>query len=126
MNCALPNLSEGRKDAVTATVSADPHNHVTNLNAPPGTSAEGPLTAYDIVQRLGGVHRVARECEVAVSTVGQWYRLGIPALRAMRVYEIAQADGAAEITLAAIMHSARHSCAQRRHATPASRSLSHG
>tara|TARA_R110000751_G_scaffold307640_1_gene430311 strand:- start:7930 stop:8208 length:279 start_codon:yes stop_codon:yes gene_type:complete len=64
-----------------------------------------PPTAYEIVQALGGLHRVAERCEVAVSTVGLWYRRGFPACRALRLQEIAQEYGRTDITLDLLLQS---------------------
>lgn len=61
--------------------------------------AEEQPSAYDIIQALGGMHRVAKRCDVALSTAGLWYRRGFPASRVLRLHEIAQEDGRHEITL---------------------------
>lgn len=84
------------------------HRGEAPTSAPASTASAGssnarnrdadPLTAYDIVQRLGGRARVAQHCGAAVNTVCGWYLSNIPASRVAELYDLACALGQHDLT----------------------------
>ena len=79
------------------------HSAADCRSLPPASSgASAALTAYEIVRLLGGKRRVSEHCQVAGCTVAHWYLVGLPASRVPQLYALAQADGLAEISFAAL------------------------
>lgn len=71
-----------------------------------GGEDPGALTAYDIVQRLGGRARVAEHCDAAVNTVCGWYLSGLPASRVSTLHDLAQAMEQHDLTFEALHRAA--------------------
>jgi hypothetical protein len=73
--CGAPTRRARADMIVAATLDAEP----------PRLPVELP-TAFEVVQSLGGMHRVGELCDFAGSTVCIWYRREFPASRVLRLH----------------------------------------
>ena len=85
------------------TVSAA--SYTADASAQPEGDQSEAVTAYEIVQRLGGRARIAQCLGIGANTVSAWNVAGIPAIRVPQLFEIAQRDGLADLSYS-VLHRA--------------------